>query len=200
MPRPSISLTDFIDVVLKSGIPKATKVKQIKRRRKYTPGGDFYKRLRERIIEVHTDGLDKKSLEQTLKIAHPTRKGHYKEALKGYKKWWGNKEFEWVTPPRSNYNGRKIDVVVNPELGLAFKGKPHIVKLYFKADALKKNRAIHIYQMMEETLRSIAPEGAVMCILDVKRGNLFTFNGPDTLVSATLKAELAYIESIWESV
>jgi hypothetical protein len=43
-----VSLTDFVDIVSKSGTPKATKVAQVKKRGRYEPAVDFYKPLREK--------------------------------------------------------------------------------------------------------------------------------------------------------
>ena len=49
---PQISLTDFVDIVSTSGTPKATKVKQVKYRPAYNPAIDFYKRIRDDIVET----------------------------------------------------------------------------------------------------------------------------------------------------
>lgn len=145
-----ISLTDFIKVVLKSGTPKATKVKQIKKRPPYSPGGDYYRGLREKIVETHSSGLDKNNLDDAVRYAHKKRKGHYQQAVSGYKKWWGNREFEWFDPPKSHYKGSIVSVSINPELGLSDGDTEYVIKLYFKTDKLLKNRAVHVYQMMEE--------------------------------------------------
>lgn len=200
MDKTAISLTDFIDVVLKSGVPKATKVRQIKYRRGYSAARDFYKGIREKIIEMHSRKLRFEDLIQFSKTVHIKKRAHYDNIASTYGKWVGNKNVRWVNPPRGLYAGNKIDIRVNPELGLVINNLPHIIKLYFKADELKKNRAVHIYQMMEETLRDTSPASAQMAILDINRSKLFTFSGPDPLVSATIKAELAYIESIWDEV
>lgn len=58
-----ISLTDLVDVISKSGSPKATKVNQIKNRKPYHPTADFYKPLRDEIIRIHKEGLEKKLLQ-----------------------------------------------------------------------------------------------------------------------------------------
>lgn len=55
-----LSLTDVVDVVLKSGVSKATKVEQIKKRAPYSPSSDYYKPLREAIIQAHQNGFTKK--------------------------------------------------------------------------------------------------------------------------------------------
>lgn len=50
---PQLSLTDFVDIVSKSGRPKATKVLQVKERPEYEPAFDFYRPFREHVIETH---------------------------------------------------------------------------------------------------------------------------------------------------
>lgn len=57
-----VSLTDLVDIVSKSGTPKATKVAQVKRRPEYEPAFDFYKPLRDHIVAVHTDGRGKQDV------------------------------------------------------------------------------------------------------------------------------------------
>lgn len=47
-----ISLTDFVDFVCKSGSAKLTQVKKVKYRDDYSPATDFYKALREGIIQI----------------------------------------------------------------------------------------------------------------------------------------------------
>ena len=83
-----ISLTDFIDFVSKSGGSKMTKVKQIKKRDAYQPFADFYKGLREGIIETHEKGLPKKELNKIIdELTDPKKISNYKEAIEGYKKF-----------------------------------------------------------------------------------------------------------------
>lgn len=59
----NLSLTDLIDVVSKSGTPKATKVCQIKNRPAYQPAIDFYKPLRDAFVKIHAEGADRASLD-----------------------------------------------------------------------------------------------------------------------------------------
>ena len=44
---PEISLTDFVDFVIKAGSPKLTKVRELVNRGGYSPAFDFWKTLRE---------------------------------------------------------------------------------------------------------------------------------------------------------
>ena len=71
---PNLSLTDLIDVVSKSGTPKATKVRQIKNRPAYQPAIDFYKPLRDTFVKIHTEGADRSSLDGIVPERHPPGK------------------------------------------------------------------------------------------------------------------------------
>jgi hypothetical protein len=197
---PKISLTNFVDVVSKSGATKATKVASIKNRKPYSPATDFYKGLREGIVEVVESGEDKNRINDAVRMAIPKRKAHYREAADGFTKWMGRKEVEWFQPPKSEYGKGEIVVNVNPEIGARINGKPHLIKLYFKADKLPKNHALVSTHLMQSCLENDCPEGTVMAVLDVKRGKLIEYTSPSDKLDAALRGELAYIESLWEDV
>ncbi len=83
-----ISLTDFVDFVIKSGTPKLTKVKQIKGRGEYSPASDFWKNLREAIVDYHkADSSNKKLLDNATKQKDAKRAKHYPSRIAGYKKF-----------------------------------------------------------------------------------------------------------------
>lgn len=83
-----ISLTDFVDFVCKAGSSKLTKVKQIKKREDYSPAQDFYKPLREGIIEVHKNDGEKKDLKRIIDSITDSKKiRNYTEAIEGYKRF-----------------------------------------------------------------------------------------------------------------
>src|SRR5438552_2034984 len=63
---PRLSLTDFVDVVTRSGSAKVTKISQIKNRPAYSPQTDFYKAVRECIVEMNEKVLPKPHLEEML--------------------------------------------------------------------------------------------------------------------------------------
>jgi hypothetical protein len=91
-------------------------------------------------------------------------------------------------------------VSVNPELGLRINGTPHLVKLYFKADKLAKNRADIITHLMGKTLSGKAPAGCVMGVLDVRNARLLTSTVPIPGLDAQLDAEAAYWNTLWPRV
>ena len=48
-----ITLTDFVDIVSASGTHKTTKVREKLSRDDYHPAKDYYKKVREKIIDIH---------------------------------------------------------------------------------------------------------------------------------------------------
>lgn len=195
---PQIVLTDFVDIAHASGVPKATKIAAVKNRDKYDPRFDFYKRLREHIESVHVQKLPKDRLKEVLHGLTDRKKINiYPGLVAAYMKWWGKKELGYSAPPRGIFTDSGIDVVVNPELGLNIGGKTHFVKLHFKSESLSRSRADIVLHMMELTLREKVPAGAHFALLDVRSGRLVVGGAPNKKVSACLRAELAYIASIW---
>ncbi|MCZ7664805.1 MAG: hypothetical protein M5U22_18630 [Thermoleophilia bacterium] len=197
---PRISLTDFVDIVSKSGTPKATKVIQVKNRPKYEPAVDFYKPVRDFIVDAHRTGEPKSILAAALdSITDPKKLGNYPDVVTGYRKWWGSKALVWFDSPAGIFGARGIEVVVNPELGLIVNGQRHLIKLYFKANALAKNRVDIVTHLMEFTLRSSCPRGEIMSVLDIRRAKLISPTVPIARLGPALDAELAYIAALWDS-
>lgn len=199
---PKITLTDFVDIVSKSGTPKATKVAQVKNRPAYDPKTDFYKKVREAIVDTHQRGASKADLSAALSNLKDTKKQvNYPDVLQGYKKWWGKKTLSWFVPPSGTFTAHGVDVSINPELGLEINGTKHIIKLYFKGEGLAKNRANIVTCLMGIQLNAAAPAGAIMSVLDVRNAKLVSAaNTPSPTFSAALTAELAYIAALWPNV
>ena len=198
---PQISLTDLVDIVSKSGTPKATKVAQVKARPDYEPAFDFYKPLRECIVDTHRDGQDKKALNAFFaNLADAKKRANYPTAIHGYKKWWGRKDLAWFDPPRSTYGQHGVEVMINPELGLEVNGTRHVIKLYFKTEPLSKFRVDIITFLMESGLREKSHHAEVMSILDVRNAKLFSFDPAASTSKGMVDAELAYIGSLWPNV
>ncbi|MEW6669285.1 MAG: hypothetical protein AB1512_29085 [Thermodesulfobacteriota bacterium] len=198
---PRLSLTDLVDVVSTSGTPKMTKVSQIKNRKPYEPAFDFYKPIRDWIVEFHQHDRAKSSIGDILSKVNDEKKlTAYPVIVQGYKKWWGRKSLVWFEPPDNLFSSHGVDVSVNPELGLYVDNYPHIIKLYFKADKLSKNRIDIITHLMGVSLAGQCPEGATMSVLDVRRAMLFSPTIPIPGLSAIIRAELAYISTPWDEV
>jgi hypothetical protein len=195
-----IYLTDFVDIVGRNGGPKVTKVKQLKDRPDYEPAFDFYKPLRERIIEVHTKGKSKQAMEKVMvEITDKKKIENYPTLIKGYKKWWGNRDLIWFEPVRGAYKAHDVEVIINPELGLEFEGTRHLIKLYFKADRLSAAKAGLTAHLMELSLRPSCKGGEKMGILDVRNAKLTLF-GAKSALKPMIDAELAYVANLWSSI
>lgn len=194
-----VSLTELVDVVLKAGSPKATQVAQIKARslENYKPFKDFYKSLRDALIETHRNGGSRDFLSARIShVREPNRRRRYDELVAHYKRWWGRKDMAWFTPPSATYTSSGVSVSVNPEIGLEFGGDRYVIKLYFKADQLKKSSADLITGLMASALSGQGDEK--FGVLDVERGKLyFRQDQPPDVLVAMIDAELAYIAQLW---
>lgn len=195
---PRISLTEFVDIVVRSGIPKMNKLSTIKNRPPYEPAYDFYKIIREALEDTHKNVYNKAHLRQILgTLRDPKKQVNYPEIVAGYCKWWGRKSFAWFDPPNSIFSNAGVDVSINPELGLEFGGKRYVVKLYFKGDTLAKNRIAPVTQLMENCLRPTVPPDVLMAVLDTRASRLFIGGELNPRLIAALKAELRYIAELW---
>lgn len=195
---PQISLTDFVDIVSKSGRPKATKVQQVKDRPEYEPAFDFYRMFREHVIEVHRLGNPRASVAEVLgELTDPKKIRAYPDLVDGYRKWWGRKTLEWFVPPRAVYSAHGMDIIVNPELGLVINGHRHVVKMYLKSEALSAFKVEVITSLMQFQLRAMVHPEDKFAVLDVRESKLFVADPAPPVSVPIVNAELAYIASIW---
>ena len=190
----AVSLTVFVDFVSKSGTPKATVVRQWKNKDDYSVATDYYKRIRDAIIELHRTGTQISNLAAG---AAKHKQVNYHAVAKGHKKWVGKKNLVWFEPPSRVWVQDDLEVSVNPELGLEVEGVPHLIKLYFKADKLAKNRVDLITHLMSVTLGKRMPSGCVMGVLDLRNAKLITPTVPISGLTAQLQAEAAYWNTLW---
>ena len=184
----AVSLTVFVDFVSKSGTPKATVVRQWKNKDDYSIATDYYKRIRDAIIEFHRTGTQISNLAAG---AATHKRANYHAVAKGHKKWVGKKNLVWLEPPSGVWVQDDLEVSVNPELGLEVEGVPHLIKLYFKA------RVDLVTHLMSVTLGKRAPSGCVMGVLDLRNAKLITPTVPISGLTAQLQAEAAYWNTLW---
>ncbi len=196
MPNP-VSLTTFVDFVCKAGTPKATVVRTWKNRDDYSIATDYYKQLRDAIVEFHKSGG---SVASVVANATEKKRDNYQAIFDGHHKWAGKKKLAWFEPQSTFWNSGSLDVTVNPELGVEIKGVPHLIKLYFKAESLAKNRVDIITHLMSVSLSDAAPEHCVMAVLDLRKAKLIAPTVPIAGLSAQLLAEAAYWNTLWPHV
>jgi len=184
-----LSLTTFVDFVLKAGTPKLTVVRNFKNRPEYDPAIDFYKPLRDEILRMHANGEPKKALDAFLGIAYAKKRVQYAAVIAGYQKYLGKKVVTWFDPPSDVWTARGITVSVNPELGLQIGGVPYVIKLYFKGDKLAKNRMEIINHLMASTLGD-PKKPRTFGVLDMRNAKLHTA-ATDPGLAALLQGEAA---------
>jgi len=196
-----ITLSDAVDVISKSGSPKATKVSQIKNRQPYHPAIDYYRTLRLSLAEIHSNGRDRRAVDAILPaITDPKKLDNYHAAIEGYKKWWGRKNVGWFVPPRAEYTSGDVSVRVNPDLGLDLDGTRYLIKLYMKDEKLEKLRIDPALVLMELALRPVAQPGDRVALLDVRKSKLHVLGVDVAKNKPMVDAELGYIAALWPSV
>jgi hypothetical protein len=196
-----ISLTDFIDFVAKVGTTKYSQVKKVKNREDYQPAFDFWKPLRDAIIELHKNNLDKTHLDNVLKSLSDSKKlKAYPLLVKQYKSFLGRKNLSWFEPPNKTWKSNQLIVQLNPELGLEINGKLHVIKLYFKAEALSKRKADLILLLLSKQLKKGDYKEVDFCILDIGSKKLFDSKTLNEEYLPLLEGEARSFEVIWNSI
>ncbi|MDM1349906.1 hypothetical protein [Myroides marinus] len=199
--RIQISLTDFIDFVSKAGTTKFTKVKEVKNRPPYHPAFDFWKPLRERIIEVHKENVDKSEIDDVLGLLTDKNKIElYPNIIKQYKSFLGRKKVEWFEPPFQDWKLGDLRIKINPEIGLFIGDIPYVIKLYFKAEPLSKAKVDMILLMMESNLKKDEYEDAVFAVLDINKKRLYEKTSLKDEHLFLLEGEAMNFIKIWESI
>lgn len=196
-----VSLTYFVDFVVKAGTPKLTVVRNFKNRDEYDPQVDFYKQVRDGIIDMHQANKPKGALDSLLEgLADPKRSKGYPLVVAGYKKFLGNKQCSWFSPPSGVWASGGTEVSINPEVGLTIGGVQHVIKLYFKTDPpLAKNRIDIVTHLMNKTLVVKAPS-ATFGILDVRNAKLHTPPVPIPGLDALLAGEAASFAAMYAAI
>jgi len=195
-----ISLTDFVDFVLKTGKPKLTKVKEIKKRDKYNPARDYWKKLRDGIKLYHKNKKCREDLDQLLEGISNKKESNYTHAVESYKAFLGRKEIKWFEPPYAEWKSQSLLIRLNPELGLEINGKKYIIKLYFKDDPISQSKVDSILTLLKSTIQ---PEGSdySFAILDIQKNKLYTDDKLDCAkLLPLLNGEANSFETIWKSI
>jgi hypothetical protein len=186
-----VSLTYFVDFVMKSGTPKLSIARDFKERDKYEPFADFYKGVRGAIVDAHQGPQPKKALDRFLaSVKEEKRRKVYPSIVKGHKAFLGRKSVSFFQPPTTVRRIGEMDLNVNPELGLIIDDVPHVIKLYFKDGRLVANRVSAIVHLMTLALTPILP-GSVCGLLDVRRSKLHVLRAPNPGLHALLEGEAA---------
>lgn len=181
-----VPLTSFIDFIMKSGSPKMTCAKKIKVQMSevYDPAGDYYKRFREALYEMHSKGHKKTDLSKIIGLLPENKKENYNIMVSGYRKFLGAKDIWWFQPPRKIWKHGKLEIPINPEVGLKWNEQKYIIKLYLKAEKPSKDRLSSILALMKE---AIPTKDSIHALLDVRNSKLYQFE--DNMLSLLPLAE-----------
>ena len=209
MSRICVTMTTFVDfVAARSGTPKLTAVKQAKAQyqAQYDPATDFYKPLRECIVDAaqrNLSGTESLNKIHSVLVNLNTRKlDSYQECGEGYKRWRGRKNIIWDNNFRSEgseWTQDRLTIRINPELGLLINGKRHIVKLYFKSTELSQFRLETTYYLLKQYHHKMHDELNVG-VLDLRRGQLRGPNREIAGIEYLLAGEAAAFQTMWDLV
>ncbi len=195
-----ISFTYFVDFVLKVGAPKLSGVKDFKEQKSelFT---DFYKPLREAIVEMHEKGRGPEVLDDLMATVRDERKRRiYPPLIEGYRKFLKSASMTWVKPPVVGHPIGDIEININPELGFKINGVPHYMKMYFRGEPLARKRISIVLNLLATALRPTQPN-AVFCLLDVKSSKLHTLKiPPSPKLALLLRGEAASFSTIYAAV
>lgn len=196
MAAAEVNLTSFVDFVVASGGARITKVAEIKNRPEYNPAFDFYRPLRNAIVEMHSRGTDPADLQYILKdLTDPKKIAGYPSLIASYSRLAKTQKSSWFQPNRAAWEHAGLSVSVNPELGLQVNGVKHLVKLYFKS-GLQPSRLGVIHEIMRASLGTAGEP--IMAVTDVAAGKMHVprkRKGMDVL----LKSEAAAFMEIWNA-
>ena len=190
-----IGQSDLLDFTLSVGIAQQVIVRNLKNRADYDPRTDYYKPLRDRIKRMHRNEEPLTVLDDLCSHVPDKKKLRYKAAVAVYKRFLRGKTIDWFRPIRRTWKHGDLIVRVNPELGLVINGTPHVIKLYFRDEPLKKDKVLGILQLMETTLGAYHPEETVYSILDVPNNKLLTITNRRHDLMPSLRANaLAFVQ------
>ena len=171
-----ISLTGFVDFVLEAGAGgEGDPLKE----RKGDAAPEYYRALREAIVDMHRLGLPETSLDEAI-AREPSEKKRrvFARAAEGYRRFLATGTMKWFDPPRTSYRMGAHEVDVNPELGLAIDETPHIIKMYLRGEPLTPRRTSVMLSLLAGRLGRICP-GHVFGVLDVRQGKLHALSTPE---------------------
>jgi hypothetical protein len=191
-----ISLTYFVDFVLKAGTPKLAGVREFKDRKDELIT-DFYKQIREAIVDMHRNNKPDKVLDEFLAAQRDERRRRiYPCIVAGYRKFLAAGKMTWFEPSVGTYRLDDVEINVNPDLGLVIDGKPHLIKIYFRGEPLSAKRISVVLNILAGGLGDSSP-GKTLAVLDVRNAKIHTFKAPNPRLGVLLRGEAASFSTIY---
>lgn len=164
-----LSLSRFVDFLLKTGPARATDVRAQKQ-----PPFDFYQDFKAALAEGCRRGEPFTALELLLtQLGDPKKKRLYPPLVKGLRKFLAPGVTLIPPPPVVEYPiAPGFAVRVNPELAVRIDGNTLVLKLHLRTERLTTKRTQLLIAIMQEALWAKAPPGAGFGVLDVGRAKL----------------------------
>ncbi|MDG1570435.1 MULTISPECIES: hypothetical protein [Bacillus cereus group] len=199
-----MSLTQFLTFSLtENGASRAKFVRKAKYDT-YTPGGDYWKKLRETIKKVHERNLPLETLYNLVDQVDDKKKENYKKSINRYVKFLKNKNVEWFDIGSSHWEfNEKLLVRSQPELGLYIDGQPYLLKIYYKGKTqnVRPQKVQSTLTLMEASVRNfIPPQGAVPAILNLHNNKLYVSQGLDRDLLLSLEGDATQFTYLWENI
>ena len=196
---PSILVKEFSAIATQSGAKKNTLIKNQKNKKPYHPGTDYYKKFREKIVEIFKHKKQLNELTKLVdKLSDDKKKNNYDILAKSFVTWAKGKNIDWHHPIKNSYFFNQTEIICNPELNVTIDGKAHIIKLYFSVkEPMTKERANYICYLMQV---SIDINNVVYAVLDVATKKIFTFNGDPQIFLNSLESEIIIFEKNWQQI
>lgn len=164
----------------------------------YAPQYDYYKTMRDAIVKLHMNDLQKHELDRLVGSVPKGKVKNYEEMLVGYKKFMGTKKTKWFNPSKKGWDfGGEHQIAVNPELGLEINKEKYLVKLYFKSDKPSKDRCAGVLSLMKHVLMV---KNARYALLDVRNGKLYTYSDDMDRMLTLVEAEAIALSAILEKI
>lgn len=194
-----VSLTTFIDFTAANGTSRTGVVSRAKKQADdYEPAADFYRGIRNAIIDTLRDNEDKDTIITAADTAYPRRVKHYRACADGFVRWWGRKDISWIESPNpATWSSGDLEVRINPELLVDIDGEVNLIKMYFKAQPISKRRIDATLHLLKSTW--ISSEADKVGVLDVRRGKLFTPPIHTPNIDAYLIGEAAAFAAMWDA-
>lgn len=192
---PEISLTDFVDYALAPGPSQLVKVRELKRRGEYEPAHDYWRDLREWIIDAEYGRRTLRQVEQLALAARVGKRANYQTALAGFRKFARRRPGTIATRPKKDrWEHDGLIVRVNPELCYRTPSGRLCVKLYFKKEPRPtKHRADIILLLVSQTIANHD-----VALLDVPTGKLIEGKLTKSDLPIYLRAQATAFVQMWQ--
>lgn len=194
-----ISLTTFGDFLAASGRRKISTVRDARGlyEQAYSPMIDYWKLLREGIVDFHAGRADTKRLETIVNNSNSRKRGQFQEVLRSYLRWEKRVDWTWIEAESAFWEHAGIRVRCNPELGLRIDEDDYVVKLYFRSQKLRDLQVEATLELMSEALPGVRSGQRVAALLDIRQGRLLKNRNGRVETAALLRGEAAAFSEMW---